>query len=49
MRTLGLAETNGFVAIVERSSFAKPASHVGILRSPLSDTICRLEESSVSI
>jgi DNA-binding transcriptional LysR family regulator len=44
MRGLGLAEMNAFVAIAERSSFAKAAAHLGVSRSSLSETIRALEE-----
>src|SRR5258706_12543480 len=44
MRKLGFAEMNSFVAIAERSSFAKAASHLGISRSTLSETIRGLED-----
>jgi DNA-binding transcriptional LysR family regulator len=44
MRKPGLAEMNAFVAIAERTSFAKAASHLGISRSTLSETIRGLEE-----
>jgi DNA-binding transcriptional LysR family regulator len=44
MHKLGLAEMNAFVAIAERSSFAKAAVHLGVSRSALSDTIRTLEE-----
>ena len=44
MRKLGFAEMNAFVAIAERSSFAKAASHLGISRSTLSETIRGLEK-----
>jgi DNA-binding transcriptional LysR family regulator len=44
MRKLGFAEMNAFVAIAERSSFAKAATHLGISRSTLSETIRGLEE-----
>src|SRR6267154_1997553 len=44
MRKLGFAEMNAFVAIAERSSFAKAALHLGISRSALSETIRGLEE-----
>jgi DNA-binding transcriptional LysR family regulator len=44
MRKLGFAEMNAFVAIAERSSFAKAAIHLGISRSALSETIRGLEE-----
>jgi DNA-binding transcriptional LysR family regulator len=44
MRKLGFTEMNAFVAIAERSSFAKAAVHLGISRSALSETIRGLEE-----
>ena len=44
MRKLGFAEMNAFVAIAERSSFAKAAVHLGTSRSALSETIRGLEE-----
>src|ERR1700730_17483851 len=44
MRKLGFAEMNAFVAIAERSSFAKAATHLGVSRSTLSETIRGLEE-----
>jgi DNA-binding transcriptional LysR family regulator len=44
MRKLGFAEMNAFVAIAERSSFAKAAIHLGTSRSTLSETIRGLEE-----
>jgi DNA-binding transcriptional LysR family regulator len=44
MRKLGFTEMNAFVAIAERSSFAKAAIHLGISRSALSETIRGLEE-----
>lgn len=44
MRKLGFAEMNAFVAIAERSSFAKAAVHLGVSRSTLSETIRGLEE-----
>ena len=44
MRKIGFAEMNAFVAIAERSSFAKAAIHLGISRSALSETIRGLEE-----
>src|SRR6266568_4724981 len=44
MRKLGFAEMNAFVAIAERSSFAKAAIHLGVSRSALSETIRGLEE-----
>ncbi len=44
MKKLGFAEMNSFVAIAERSSFAKAATHLGISRSSLSETLRSLEE-----
>jgi DNA-binding transcriptional LysR family regulator len=44
MRKLGFAEMNAFVAIAERSSFARAASHLGVSRSALSETIRNLED-----
>src|SRR5580704_1708092 len=44
MRKLGLAEMTAFVAIAERSSFAKAAVHLGMSRSALSETIRGLED-----
>jgi len=44
MRKLGFTEMNAFVAIAERSSFAKAAVHLGTSRSALSETIRGLEE-----
>jgi DNA-binding transcriptional LysR family regulator len=44
MQKLGFAEMNAFVAIAERSSFAKAATHLGISRSTLSETIRGLEQ-----
>ena len=44
MRKVGLAEMSAFVAIAERSSFAKAATHLGVSRSALSETIRALEE-----
>ena len=44
MRKIGFAEMNAFVAIAERSSFAKAAIHLGTSRSALSETIRGLEE-----
>ena len=44
MRKLGFSEMNAFVAIAERSSFAKAAVHLGTSRSALSETIRGLEE-----
>lgn len=44
MPKFGFTEMNAFVAIAERSSFAKAASHLGVSRSTLSETIRGLEE-----
>lgn len=44
MRKPGFVEMNAFVAIAERSSFAKAAAHLGISRSTLSETMRGLEE-----
>src|SRR5207244_12527480 len=44
MRKLGLAEMNAFVAVAERSSFAKAARQLGVSRATLSETIRALEE-----
>ena len=44
MRNVGLAELSAFVAIAERLSFAKAATHLGLSRSSLSETIRTLEE-----
>jgi DNA-binding transcriptional LysR family regulator len=44
MQKLGFAEMNAFVAIAERSSFAKAATHLGVSRSTLSETIRGLEQ-----
>ncbi len=44
MQKLGLAEMSAFVAIAERSSFAKAALHLGVSRSALSETIRALED-----
>jgi DNA-binding transcriptional LysR family regulator len=44
MRKLGFAEMSAFVAVAERSSFAKAARELGISRSSLSETIRTLEE-----
>jgi DNA-binding transcriptional LysR family regulator len=44
MRKLGFTEMNAFVAIAERSSFAKAAVHLGMSRSALSETIRGLED-----
>ncbi|SEE06659.1 transcriptional regulator, LysR family [Rhizobiales bacterium GAS188] len=44
MRKPGFAEMTAFVAIAERSSFAKAAIHLGISRSALSETIRILED-----
>jgi len=44
MRKVGFAEVSAFVAIAERSSFAKAAVHLGVSRSTLSETLRALEE-----
>lgn len=44
MQKPGFAEMTAFVAIAERSSFAKAAVHLGVSRSTLSETIRGLEE-----
>jgi DNA-binding transcriptional LysR family regulator len=44
MRKPSFAEMNAFVAIAERASFAKAATHLGISRSTLSETIRGLED-----
>jgi len=44
MPKFGLAEMNAFVAVAERSSFAKAARQLGVSRSALSETIRALEE-----
>jgi DNA-binding transcriptional LysR family regulator len=44
MRKLGFAEMTAFVAIAERSSFAKAAVHLGLSRSALSETMRSLED-----
>src|SRR5438552_9903045 len=44
MAKFGFAEMNAFVAIAERSSFAKAASQLGVSRSTLSETLRGLEE-----
>lgn len=43
MRGAEFAELKAFVAVVERSSFAKAADHLGLSRSALSQTIRQLE------
>lgn len=43
MRGAEFAELKAFVAIVDRSSFAKAADHLGLSRSALSQTIRQLE------
>ena len=40
---VGFAEMSAFVAIAERSSFAKAAAHLGVSRSTLSETLRALE------
>jgi DNA-binding transcriptional LysR family regulator len=44
MRKIGFAEMTAFVAVAERSSFAKAAVHLGLSRSALSETIRGLED-----
>jgi DNA-binding transcriptional LysR family regulator len=44
MRQPGFAEMNAFVAVAERSSFARAARQLGVSRSALSETIRALEE-----
>jgi len=44
MRKLGFADMNAFVAVAERSSFAKAARQLGVSRSTLSETIRAIEE-----
>src|SRR5215469_7259460 len=44
MRNVELAEMTAFVAIAERASFAKAATHLGVSRSTLSETLRTLEE-----
>jgi DNA-binding transcriptional LysR family regulator len=44
MRKPDFAEMNAFVAVAERSSFARAATHLGVSRSTLSETIRGLEE-----
>src|SRR5882724_3407489 len=44
MRKPGFAEMNAFVAVAERSSFAKAARQLGVSRSTLSEAIRALEE-----
>jgi DNA-binding transcriptional LysR family regulator len=44
MRKPGFAEMNAFVAVAERSSFARAARQLGVSRSALSETIRALEE-----
>jgi DNA-binding transcriptional LysR family regulator len=44
MRNVSLAEMSAFVAIAERSSFAKASAHLSISRSRLSETVRTLEE-----
>jgi DNA-binding transcriptional LysR family regulator len=44
MRNVSLAEMSAFVAIAERSSFARASAHLGISRSRLSETVRTLEE-----
>jgi DNA-binding transcriptional LysR family regulator len=44
MRDVSLAEMRAFVAIAERSSFAKASTQLGVSRSTLSETLRTLEE-----
>src|SRR5258708_33124734 len=44
MRKPSLAEMTAFVAVAERSSFAKAARELGLSRSTLSETIRGLED-----
>ncbi len=44
MRRPSLAEMTAFVAVAERSSFAKAAVHLGVSRSALSETMRGLED-----
>src|SRR5215468_11031162 len=44
MRKPGIAELSAFVAVAERSSFAKAARELGLSRSALSETIRGLED-----
>jgi DNA-binding transcriptional LysR family regulator len=44
MRDVNLTEMSAFVAIAERSSFAKASVHLGVSRSTLSETLRTLEE-----
>jgi DNA-binding transcriptional LysR family regulator len=44
MRNVSLAEMSAFVAIAERSSFAKASAQLGVSRSTLSETLRTLEE-----
>jgi DNA-binding transcriptional LysR family regulator len=44
MRRVSLAEMSAFVAIAQRSSFAKASTHLGVSRSTLSETLRVLEE-----
>jgi DNA-binding transcriptional LysR family regulator len=44
MRKLSFAEMTAFVAIAERSSFAKAAVHLGLSRSALSESVRALED-----
>src|SRR5262245_38534235 len=44
MRKLGFFEMHAFVAIAERSSFAKAAKQLGVSRSSLSETMRGLED-----
>lgn len=44
MRRPGIAQIHAFVAVAERSSFARAAVHLGVSRSALSETLRSLEE-----
>lgn len=44
MRSISFAEMHAFVAVAERSSFARAAVHLDVSRSALSETIRGLEE-----
>jgi len=44
MRSIGLDELRAFAAIAERASFARAATHLGVSRSTLSETMRALEE-----
>src|SRR5215467_13518735 len=44
MRNVNLTEMSAFVAIAERSSFARASAQLGVSRSTLSETLRTLEE-----